>query len=102
MAARLMVLYPPPVDPETFEAAYLTKHIPLMRRLVGKDGRLSFWKVVSAGAGPPPFYRIAEIEFASMEGLRGFIRSDETGEGRASSEAISTGGLPQFLLCEDG
>lgn len=102
MAARLIVLYPHPIDPQTFEEAYLTKHIPLMRRLVGEDGRLSFMKVVSVGSGPAPFYRIAEIEFASMEGLRAFVRSDETGEGRSSSEAISTGGLPQFFLCEDG
>ena len=99
MAARLIVLYPPPQDTKAFERDYFGSHMPLMRRLVGSDVVLTTHRVSNATGAHQDVYRVAEIEFASMDALRTYVASDRAREGQASSEKVSTGGKPTYLVC---
>ena len=99
MAARLIVLYPTPLDPEAFERDYFASHMPLMRRLVGPDVVLTTHRVLNVAGAPQDIYRVAEIEFAGVDALRAYGASDGAREGRKSSEKVSTGGKPTYLVC---
>ncbi|MGH8536239.1 MAG: EthD family reductase [Gammaproteobacteria bacterium] len=56
---------------ETFEKLYHEEHVPMIvEKLVGKT-RFVATKVVATPDGtPPPFYRIAEIHFPSLDALQ--------------------------------
>lgn len=99
MAARLIVLYPPPLDTEAFERDYFEGHMPLMHRLVGPEIVLTTHRVRNAAGSRQDIYRVAEMEFASMDALRTYVASDRAREGQASSEKVSTGGQPTYLVC---
>ena len=76
MAAKILVLYPPPADPAAFDKYYFSTHIPLARKIPHLRG-MNF----SAGA-PVPLtgiapYLIAELEFNSMADLKAAMDSPE-------------------------
>jgi uncharacterized protein (TIGR02118 family) len=98
MSSKLVVLYPQPIDADAFEKVYHAKHMPLVRSHVTAPGRTPTYRVrLSTGA---KYYRMAEIHFDSHAELEAFVSSQESREGRSSAEAVSTGGPPLFLLCE--
>ena len=75
---KFMVLYPRPADIEAFEKIYQEEHVPMaVKNLVGKT-KLVATKVVASPEGVPPFYRIAEIHFPSMEALGACAATAET------------------------
>ena len=101
MTAKLLVLYPKPLDPEAFEKQYHGQHMPLMRELVGPDVPLPTFKVLTPGGREQPFYRVAEIHFPDKDSLFAYLRQqDKIKRGQESSMAVSTGGHPIYLLCE--
>jgi uncharacterized protein (TIGR02118 family) len=62
---KITVLYNQPKSPEAFEKYYAETHMPLVAKMKGVS-RIELSKVVQAPGGPtPPFYRIAELYFAS-------------------------------------
>ena len=66
MAAHLLVLYPPPKDPETFDRAYREEHLPYAGpRLAGATG-VTTRRVVNAAA-PSPWHLISDVSFPTME-----------------------------------
>jgi uncharacterized protein (TIGR02118 family) len=71
---KFMVIYPRPTDIrltdiEAFEKVYQDEHVPMaVEKLVGKT-KLVATKVLASPQGIPPFYRIAEIHFPSIEAL---------------------------------
>src|SRR5579884_3146891 len=68
-AVKLVVMYPRPKDIEAFERLYQSEHVPMaVEKLKGKT-RLVATKVTASPQGTPPFYRIAEVHFPSMEAL---------------------------------
>ena len=97
MTAKILVLYPQPLDPVEFERVYFSSHMPLMRELVAPHGRTPTFRVISGSA---PFYRVAEVQFASLMQLQAFTTLPKNRRGRVSSEAVSTGGKPIYLVCE--
>ena len=74
--AKLVVLYPSPRDVKAFERAYT-------------DG------------SAPPFYRIAELHFPSMEALQVAAACAPAQKAVAHAVSISTGGKPLFLVAEE-
>ena len=53
-AAKLMVMYPPPKDVQTFERVYLDEHVPMaVKKLAGKT-KIVATKVQSSPQGKPP------------------------------------------------
>ena len=89
---RLLVLYPPPVDPDQFRNYHEATHIPLVAKMPGLRGyRYGF--DVAAGEGKSPYFCVFEAEFddaAAMGAARG------SAEGQAVSADVpnyATGGV---------
>ena len=69
MPVKLVVIYPRPKDIQTFETVYNRDHVPIaVEKLAGKT-KLVATRVLGSPNGKPPFHRIAEIHFPSMEAL---------------------------------
>ncbi|MGH8592828.1 MAG: EthD family reductase, partial [Gammaproteobacteria bacterium] len=69
-AIKFIVIYPRPKDIEAFEKVYQDEHVPMaVEKLIGKT-KFVATKVLDSPQGTPPFYRIAEIHFPTMEALQ--------------------------------
>jgi len=101
MTAKLVVIYPRPDDIEAFETVYNRDHVPMaVAKLAGKTKMVAS-KIVGSPQGTPPFHRIAEIHFPSMEALQACAASDGGKQTIANAVAISSGGAPIFLVAEE-
>lgn len=98
MTAKLVVLYPHPVDPAAFERAYHAQHMPLMRRFIEPPARTPTYRVL--GPASVPFYRMAEVHFATYQELSSFFASRSGEECRLSAQRLSSGGRPMYFVCE--
>jgi uncharacterized protein (TIGR02118 family) len=99
--AKLIVIYPRPTDLETFERVYRNQHVPMaVEKLAGKTKIVSS-KVAGSPQGEPPFHRIAEIHFPTIEALQACAASDGGKQTIANAVAISSGGAPIFLVAEE-
>jgi uncharacterized protein (TIGR02118 family) len=72
--AKLVVLYPPPVDADEFDRAYAEEHVALMAEKM-KGAKVAVTSVKAAALDPPPYYRMAEIWGESISALEGFVQS---------------------------
>jgi len=97
MPVKIVVLYPHPNDPQRFERAYFGEHMPLMRSAVAPAARTPTFKILGARA---PFYRMAEVHYPDLAALRADVQSESGLARRHSSEKLSTGGQPIFLVCQ--
>lgn len=98
---KLVVMYPRPTDIDAFEKLYQGEHVPLaVEKLKGKS-KLVATKVMGAPQGTPPFYRIAEVHFPSMEALQACAASDGGKETLAHAAKISSGGAPVIMVAEE-
>src|SRR5262249_36021471 len=101
MTAHLLVLYPPPRDPNKFDRAYREEHLPYARpRLRGATGIVTK-RVVAAPGSEPPCYLISDVAFPSLEALQAGAASDGGREALAHATAISSGGPPTVLCVMD-
>ncbi len=86
MAVKLVVIYSRPNDIEAFETVYNRDDVPMaVSKLVGKT-KIVATRVLGSPAGEPPFHRIAEVHFPSMEALEQCAAS----EGGKQSASIAT------------
>jgi uncharacterized protein (TIGR02118 family) len=99
MTAKLVVLYPKPLDPVEFEKKYHSEHMPLMRTLLGPDIPLPTYRTFSPPGVEPTVYRVAEIHFPDRDALWAYLQSEKRKVGQDSSWKLSTGGIPTVLLC---
>ena len=100
-AVKLIVMYPQPKDIDAFEKVYQTEHVPMaVEKLKGKT-KLVATRVVGAPQGTPPYYRIAEVHFPSMEALQACAASDGSKETLAHAHRISSGGPPVIMVAEE-
>jgi len=98
---KFIVIYPRPKELEAFEKVYQGEHVPMaVEKLVGKT-KFVATKVLDSPQGTPPFYRIAEIHFPSMEALQSCAASEGGKETVAHAVSISSGGSPIFLIAEE-
>ena len=98
---KLIVLYPPPADVATFERRYHAEHAPMVVQKIPGLKKFVAAKVVGAPAGAPPYQRIAELYFDSMEALQAAMGSAAGQQAVAHAIEISTGGAPVVLIAED-
>jgi uncharacterized protein (TIGR02118 family) len=98
---KLVMIFPNPVDVSTFEKAFASQQLPLLAARLGGETRVKLTKVLGAPDGRPAFHQMAEIYFPSLESLRARLASPEAQEIAANAIAISTGGTPVFLFCEE-
>jgi uncharacterized protein (TIGR02118 family) len=98
---KVVVLYGQPTDPEAFEDYYASTHVPL----VGTMPRLQRFeasRVVGVPeGGDPPFYRIAELSFASQEDLETAMGSQEGQATAADVANFATGGATILIAQVD-
>lgn len=100
-SAKLIVIYPRPTDSESFERVYQNQHVPMAaEKLTGKT-KIVASKIAHSSQGEPPFYRIAEIHFPTMEALQACAASDGGKQTIANAVEISSGGAPIFLVAEE-
>ena|ERR1700681_3221408 len=101
--AKLIVLYPSPRDVNTFERAYTQDHAPMVtpQNFKGITRFVASKIVGTADGSPPPFYRIAELHFPSMETLQAAAASSSAQQAVAHAISISSGGKPIFLVAEE-
>jgi uncharacterized protein (TIGR02118 family) len=79
-AAKLVIIYPVPKDPEAFERIYHDQHVPMaVNKLAGKTKIVVTKILSSAQGGAAPFHRIAEIDFPSMSVLQACAASYDVG-----------------------
>jgi len=98
---KFIVIYPRPVDIDAFERIYKEEHLPLAaEKLAGKTKYVGS-KIFASPQGIPPFHRIAEIHFPSLEALQSCAASPGGNETIAHAVSISTGGAPIFLIAEE-
>jgi uncharacterized protein (TIGR02118 family) len=100
-AVKLVVIYPRPKDVDAFEKIYQTEHVPLAVARLGGKTKMVATKVLGSPQGTPPFYRIAEVHFPSMQVLEECAASDGGKEALAHAVKISSGGTPIFLVAEE-
>jgi uncharacterized protein (TIGR02118 family) len=99
--AKLVVIYPRPTDIEAFEKVYKEEHVPMAVAKLGGKTKIVATKVLGSPQGTPPFHRIAEVHFPSMQALEACAASAGGKETLGHAAAISTGGPPVFLVAEE-
>lgn len=100
MTAHLLVMYPTPKDPQTFDRKYREEHLPYAGpRLVGATGVVST-RIAMPGA-KAPFYAISDVTFPSLAALQACAESQGAREALAHAASISTGGAPTVLMTTD-
>jgi uncharacterized protein (TIGR02118 family) len=95
------VVYPRPTNVGAFEKVYQNEHVPLAVAKLGGKTKIVATKILGSPQGTPPFYRIAEVYFPSMEALEACAASDWGKEALAHAVKISSGGPPIFLIAEE-
>jgi uncharacterized protein (TIGR02118 family) len=99
---KLLVIYPRPKDIAVFEKLYQEEHVPMaVDKLAGKTKFVATKVLGTPDGTPPPFYRIAEVHFPSMEALQACAQSAGGKETVTHAVKISSGGAPIFLVAEE-
>jgi uncharacterized protein (TIGR02118 family) len=94
---KITVLYGAPTDASAFEAYYADTHLPLAAKMP-KVQRFEASQVVGTPDGSdPPYYRIAEVLYASEEDLRASMDSDEGRATVADIPNFATGGATVLI-----
>ena len=101
MTVKLMVIYPRPKNVEAFETVYNRDHVPMAVETLAGKSKIVASKVAGSPQGEPPFHRIAEIHFPTIEALQACAASDGGKQTIANAVAISSGGAPIFLVAEE-
>lgn len=96
---KIIVLYPRPADVDAFEKAYVEEHEPLVAEKM-PGAHLVATRIVGAPRGEPPFYRMAELHYATMEELQREAASEGGIATARHAFKISTGGPVVFMIGE--
>ncbi|MDX6613686.1 MAG: hypothetical protein QOD75_2872 [Blastocatellia bacterium] len=101
--AKIVVLCPYPQDVDVFERAYTEEHVPMVNENTMKGiTKFVATKIVGTADGSaPPFYRLAELHFPSMEVLGECAASAGAQAAVAHAISISSGGPPLVLIAEE-
>jgi uncharacterized protein (TIGR02118 family) len=101
--AKAIVIYPAPRDPGAFERVYTQEHAPMVsaENFKGIQKFVASRVVGTRDGSAPPFYRLAELHFPSMEALQAAVASPSAQKVVAHAVSISSGGAPIFLIAEE-
>jgi uncharacterized protein (TIGR02118 family) len=102
---KLIILYGRPDDPAAFEDYYANRHIPYasehMPGVTGAENlRITGTGDGGPGEGEPPYYRVSQLSYASMDDLRSGLASAEGNATIADLANFATGGAT-LLIAED-
>ena|SRR5579884_2320990 len=99
--AKVVVIYPRPTDEQKFEKEYGETHKPMVEQKLKGMSRFVASRVLESPQGKVTAYRIAEVHFPSMDMLKSCLASDGAREVMEHAKAISTGGEPLILVCDE-
>jgi uncharacterized protein (TIGR02118 family) len=101
--AKVIVLYPAPRDVSAFEHAYTQDHAPMVSAQNFKGIRkfVASRVVATPDGSAPPFHRVAELHFPSLEVLQAAVASPSAQKVVAHAVSISSGGAPIVLVAEE-
>ena len=101
--AKVVVLYPTPIEQSIFERAYTQDHVPMVtaQSFRGIQKFVASRVVGTPDGSPAPFYRMAELHFPSMEALQAAVASPSAQQVVAHAVSISSGGMPVVLVAEE-
>ena len=101
--AKIVVLYPYPQNVDVFERAYTEEHAPMVNgnNMKGISKFVATKVIGTADGSTPPFYRIAELHFPSLEALQASASSTSAQKVVAHAVSISSGGKPLVLIAEE-
>ena len=101
--AKIVVLYPYPQDVDTFERAYTEDHAPMVnpQNMKGITRFVTTKMLGTPDGSTPPFYRMAELHFPSLEALKASASSESAQKVVAHAISISSGGMPIVLIAEE-
>jgi uncharacterized protein (TIGR02118 family) len=98
---KALVLYPPPVEAETFERRYRDEHVPMVLEKIPGLKKFSAGRVIGSPMGPAPYARVAELTFDSLEAFQTAFGSPGGQSAVGHALEISTGGPMTVLIVED-
>src|SRR4029450_9196386 len=102
-AAKILVFYPTPRDPDVFERAYRDEHAPMVTpsTFPGLTRFVAARIMGAADGGRAPFARVAELHFPSLEALQAAAGTEPAKRAVAHAIAISRGGRRHFSVAEE-
>lgn len=93
---KYTVLYGTPKDPDAFEKHYTEVHMPLV--IAGGLPRFEASKCVpQADGSAPPFFRVFEAWFDSIEHMNAMFGTPAWGKVRADVPLFATGGVTRIV-----
>lgn len=99
--SRLLAIYHRPsdrsADMASFEAAYATEHLPLVRSAPGLQS-LRAWRVGEALGGDTDVFLVAEMDFADRASLDAALASDEMRQAGRVLRRIAPGPVTLLVL----
>lgn len=98
-AARFLVIWDTPKDPEAFDRHYREVHIPLSHKLPGLR-RYTVSRNLAPVRGNDPPYLVGELEWDDIESLRAAFASDEGRATAADVNELSTNASVRSVIYE--
>jgi len=96
--AKLIALYKHPKDVSQFDAYYKSTHAPLAKKIPGLRRYEVSTGPVNTPQGPAPYYKVAVLEFDSMEALGKALGSPEGQAAAGDIPKFATGGAELFVM----
>lgn len=96
--AKLVILYHHPKNPAAFEEYYANHHIPYAaEHMPGVTGAQNLRVFGTPADEPPPYYRVSQLSYDSLDELHAAITSAEGKAVLADLANFATGGTTVML-----
>lgn len=89
---RLLVLYPPPTDPDHFRHYYEDTHLKLVEKMPGLLGYRYGFDVAAGGEGESPYFCVFEGDFDDAAAMGAALESEAGQAALADIPNYATGG----------
>jgi uncharacterized protein (TIGR02118 family) len=89
---RMLVLYPPPADPEAFRSYYVETHLPLADKIPGLRSRTYGFDLATPDGSESPYFAKFEAEFDDEAAFLAGLGSPEGQAAGADLGNFATGG----------
>jgi uncharacterized protein (TIGR02118 family) len=100
VAARLIVLYSQPEEPELFDAHYRDVHTPIVRRYPRIRG-IRLTKGAGVGGRAAPYYLVAEMTFENRADLDEALASDAGQQSARDLRNFAGAGVTMLIADDD-
>lgn len=99
--AKLIALYGKPADPKHFDDYYRNTHTPLAKAIPGLRRFDVSRGAVATPAGPSGYYRVAVLDFDSLEALQAGLAAPEGQRAAADIDNFADGGAELLVFDDD-